>query len=67
MYITSLGYIWLDRKAKDSIYIYIYIYPVIKTAIKDIQRQSSKEKMRENALISLNKSGGKTCVLCNVI
>jgi hypothetical protein len=58
-----LGYIWLDRKARNL----KDICQIIKTAIKDIQRHSSKEKMRENALISFNKSGEKNCALAGVI
>jgi hypothetical protein len=58
-----LGYIWLDRKARDL----KDICPIIKIAIKDIQRESNKEEMREKALISLNKSGGKNCALTGVI
>jgi len=34
-----LGYIWLDRKARDL----KDISKIIKTAIKDIQRELSKE------------------------
>jgi hypothetical protein len=40
LYRTSLGYIWLDRKARDL----KDICQLIKNAIKDIQRKSSKEK-----------------------
>jgi len=63
LYRTGLGYIWLDTKARDL----KVIYQIIKTAITDIQRQSSKEKNGRTFLISINKSGGKNCVLTGVI
>jgi hypothetical protein len=59
-----LGYIWLDRKARDL----KDICQIIKNAIKDIQRQSNKEKNERKSFDLVKQEWGKELCIdrCNM-
>ena len=63
LYKTSLGYIWLDRKARDL----KGLCQIIKTAIKDSQRQISKKHERKSFDLVKQEWGKELCIdRCNM-